>query len=238
VKTGSGAFMEKEDDAVHLAGLMVETGRAMSKQVVALITDMNEPLGRWVGNALEIRECIEMMQGKPSEPRLRNVSIELAAWMLKLGGKASSVEKGRALAEEMLRSGKALAKFREIIRLQGGDTGVCDNVARLGQAKNKVDVVSGSAGHIAAVDCRSIGVASCVIGGGREKKEDVIDPAVGMEIHAGLMQAVEKGQPLVTIYYNADARVAEARALVERAYRIAPGKPAGERPALIKRVIE
>jgi len=230
--------MEKEDDAVHLAGLMVETGRAMSKQVVALITDMNEPLGRWVGNALEIRECIEMMQGKPSEPRLRTVSIELAAWMLKLGGKASSVEKGRALADEMLRSGKALAKFREIIRLQGGDTGVCDNVARLGQAKNKVDINSPASGHIAAVDCRSIGVASCVIGGGREKKEDVIDPAVGMEIHAGLMQAVEKGQPLVTIYYNADARVAEARALVEQAYRIAPGKPAAQRPALIKRVIE
>ncbi len=238
VKTGTGAFMQKEDDAVHLAGLMVETGRAMHKKIVALITDMNEPLGRWVGNALEIRECMEMMQGKPGDPRLRQVTVELAAWMLVLGGKAASIEKGRELVEELLRNGKALAKFREIIRLQGGDPGVCDDVARLPQAKHKVDVASPAAGHVAGLDCRSIGIASCVIGGGREKKEDVIDPAVGLEIHRGLTDPVEKGQPLATIYYNADSRLAEARRLVEHAYRIAPGHAAGPRPALIKRVIE
>jgi pyrimidine-nucleoside phosphorylase len=210
----------------------------MQKKVVTLITDMNEPLGRWVGNALEIRECIEMMQGQPGEPRLRAVTIELAAWMFVLGGKAASVEKGRELAEEMLRNGKALAKFKEIIRLQGGDPAVCDDVARLPHAKHTVDITSPAAGHVAAVDCRSLGIASCVIGGGREKKEDVIDPAVGMEIHCGLTDPVEKGQPLVTIHYNADARLAEARRLIEQAYRIAPGKAAGQRPALVKRVIE
>jgi len=238
VKTGSGAFMQKEDDAVSLAGLMVETGRAMGRQTMALITDMNEPLGRWVGNALEIRECIEIMQNRPAEKRLRDICIELSAWMLKLGGRARSVEDGRALAGEMLRSGKALAKFKEIIKLQGGDPAVCDDVARLPQARHKADVTSPASGHIAEIDCRSVGIASCVIGGGREKKDDVIDPAVGFEIHAGLLDPVEKGQPLATIHYNADARLADARDLLARAYRIAPGPAAAQRPALIKRVIE
>lgn len=238
VKTGTGAFMQKEEDAVALAELLAGTGRAVGKQVVALITDMNEPLGRWVGNALEIRECIEIMQNKPADARLREICIELSAWMLKLGARVRSVEDGRALAEEMLRSGKALAKFKEIVELQGGDASVCDDVTRLPQARHKVDVVSPASGHIAEIDCRSVGVASCVIGGGREKKEDVIDPAVGFEIHAGLLDPVEKGQPLVTIHYNADARLDEARDLLARAYRIAPGKAAAQKPALIKRIIE
>lgn len=238
VKTGSGAFMQKEEDAVALAELLAGTGRAVGKRVAALITDMNEPLGRWVGNALEIRECIEILQGQPADARLRQICIELSAWMLKLGARATSLEEGRALAEEMLRSGKALAKFKEIIALQGGDAAVCDDVTRLPQARHKVDVASPASGYIAEIDCRSVGVASCIIGGGREKKEDVIDPAVGFEIHAGLLDPVEKGQPLLTIHYNADARLAEARQLVERAYRIAPGRAAAQRPALIKRVIE
>ena len=238
VKTGTGAFMQKEEDAVALAELLAGTGRAVGKKVVALITDMNEPLGRWVGNALEVRECIEILQGQPADTRLRDICIELSAWMLKLGARAASVEEGRGLAEEMLRSGKALAKFKEIIRLQGGDAAVCDDVARLPQAKHTVVVGSPAAGHIAEIDCRKVGVASCVIGGGREKKEDVIDPAVGFEIHAGLLDPVEKGQPLVTIHYNADARLAEACDLLARAYRIAPGKATGSKPALVKRVIE
>lgn len=238
VKTGSGAFMQKEEDAVHLAELMVETGRAMGKKTMALITDMNEPLGRWVGNALEIRECIEIMQGKPADARLREICIELSARMLVLGGSAGSVETARRLAEEMLRSGKALAKFKEIIRLQGGDPSVCDDLARLPQARHTAVIASPAAGHIAEIDCRMVGIASCVIGGGREKKEDVIDPAVGFEIHAGLLDPVEKGQPLVTIHYNADARLNEARGLLAQAYRVALGAPVGKRPALIKRVIE
>jgi pyrimidine-nucleoside phosphorylase len=237
VKTGTGAFMQKEADAVALAELLAGTGRAVGKRVVALITDMNEPLGRWVGNALEVRECIEILQNRPADKRLRAICIELAAWMLKLGARTASLEEGRALAEEMLRSGKALAKFQEIVRLQGGDPAVCDDVARLPQARNTVEVASPASGHIAAIDCRSVGVASCVIGGGREKKEDVIDPAVGFEIHAGLFDPVEKGQPLLTIHYNADSRLAEARRLLEQAYRIAPGRAAAERPALVKRVI-
>jgi pyrimidine-nucleoside phosphorylase len=238
VKTGTGAFMQKEEDAVALAELLAGTGRAVGKQVVALITDMNEPLGRCVGNALEIRECIEIMQNQIADKRLRELCIELSAWMLKLGGRAASVEEGRARAEEMLRSGKALAKFKEIVMLQGGDPAVCDDVARLPQARHKVDITSPASGHIAVIDCRSVGVASCVIGGGRERKEDVIDPAVGFEIHAGLLDPVEKGQPLLTIHYNADARLDEARNLLARAYRIAPGGPARQRPALVKRVIE
>ncbi|MGH9792902.1 MAG: thymidine phosphorylase [Candidatus Acidiferrales bacterium] len=238
VKTGTGAFMREDKDAVALAELLAGTGRAVGKKVVALITDMNEPLGRWVGNACEVRECIEMMQGKPCDERLREISVELAAWMLVLGGRAAGVEQGRTIAEEMLRSGKALGKFEEIIRAQGGDGGVCDDVRRLPQAKYKVNVNATVAGHVAAIDCRKVGVASCVIGGGRETKEDVIDPGVGIEIHRGLMEPVEKGQALATIYYNADARLDEARGLLDQAYRVEAGPPPGQRPALVKRVIQ
>src|SRR5690242_584898 len=122
VKTGSGAFMKKKEDAVHLAELMVETGQQMGKRVAALITDMDQPLGRTVGNSLEILECIEIMRGEdgPLSKDLRELSVELSAWMFFLTDKSTTVDSGRNLAEEMLTSGKALTKFKEILRLQGG----------------------------------------------------------------------------------------------------------------------
>ncbi len=234
VKTGSGAFMKKIQDAEYLAGLMVETGKRMGKKMVALITDMDQPLGRTAGNAMEIGECIEVLGGAgPAD--LRALSIELSGWMFFLGDRTKDVAEGRKLAEEMIASGRARDKFREIIHEQGGDARVVDEPQRLPKARVKLDVTSAAAGFVAEIDCERLGIACGVLGGGREKKEDAIDPAVGLEFHRRLGDRVERGAPLATLHYNSDARLAEARQLVESSYRIAPAPPA-PRP-LVHKVI-
>ncbi len=199
VKTGSGAFMKKIEDAVNLAELLVDTGKRMGKNVVALLTDMNQPLGRKAGNAMEVAESIEVLNGA-GPPDLRELCLELAAWMFFLGQRVKSVEEGKKLSADLIASGHAREKFREIVGLQGGDMGVID------------------------------------VGGGREKKEDTIDPAVGLEFHKRIGDTVERGEPLCTLHYNAEGRLEEARNLVETAYQIEQEKPKVV-PPLIHRVI-
>jgi thymidine phosphorylase len=236
VKTGSGAFMKSEEDAISLAELMVETGVRMGKKMVALITDMDQPLGKKVGNALEIEECIEVMRGAgPAD--LRELCLELAAWMLFFADRVTSLDEGRELAAEMIASGAALEKFREIIGLQGGDAGVIDDTRRLPQARNRLPILSRSDGFVASIECERVGVASLVLGGGREKKEDTIDPAVGIVVNKKVGDAVQAGEALATIYYNSDARLNEARRLLEESYTIAPQPPVSRRP-LIHRIIQ
>jgi pyrimidine-nucleoside phosphorylase len=235
VKTGSGAFMKNIDDAANLAELLVETGKRMGKNVVALITDMNQPLGRTAGNAMEVAECIEVLGGAgPAD--LRELCLELAAWMFLLGERVKTLDDGKKLSADLIASGLAREKFREIVGLQGGDVGVVDNPGRLARAKHKVDVTSSSAGYVASIQCEQLGVAGVVLGGGREKKEDKIDPAVGLEFYKRIGDPVERGEPLCTLHYNADARLDEARGLAESAYRIEPEKPRTI-PPLIYRVI-
>jgi pyrimidine-nucleoside phosphorylase len=235
VKTGSGAFMKTEKDSVHLAELMVETGERMGKKMVALITDMDQPLGLKVGNALEVDECIEVMKGGgPAD--LIEVSVELSAWMFYLAGCTPSVDAGRELSSELIRNGSALKKFREIISQQGGDPGVIDDLQRLPQAQHKSAFPSSADGFVASIQCEQVGVASLVLGGGREKKEDVIDPAVGLVLHKKVGDQVRKGESLCTIHYNSDTHLADARVRLQNAYRIAEKPPAARRP-LIHRVI-
>jgi pyrimidine-nucleoside phosphorylase len=234
VKAGSGAFMKTDKDAEYLAGLMVETGKRMGKRVVALITDMNQPLGRTAGNAMEIAECIEVLNGGGAAD-LRELCLELCGWMFFLGERTRSVAEGRALAQEMIASGQARDKFRAIIRQQRGDARVVDEPHRLPQARAKLDVTGASAGFVSAIDCEKLGVACGVLGGGREKKEDAIDPAVGLEFHRRLGARVERGEALATLRYNSDARLAEARQLVEEAYTIGPAAP--EQRPLVHKVI-
>jgi pyrimidine-nucleoside phosphorylase/thymidine phosphorylase len=235
VKTGSGAFMKKEEDSVHLAKLMVETGGRMGKKVVALITDMDQPLGATAGHSLEVAECVETLSGGGPKD-LRELSIELSAWMFFLGERCASVKEGRQLAEEMIASGKAKAKFREAIRLQGGDARVVDEPGRLPQAKARAAVASGKAGFVVATQCEQLGTACAVLGGGREKKEDTIDLSVGLVFHKKIGDRVEKGEPLCTLHYNAESRIEEAKRLVEQSYRIEPERPK-EKKALVRRVI-
>jgi pyrimidine-nucleoside phosphorylase len=235
VKTGSGAFMKTEKDSVHLAELMVETGERMGKKMVALITNMDQPLGLKVGNALEVEECIEVMQGG-GPPDLREVSVELAAWMLYLADRTPSVDQGRQLASELIANGSALTRFREIIKQQGGDVGVIGDPRRLPQAQHQSPFPSPSSGFVNSIQCEQVGIASLVLGGGREKKEDRIDPAVGLILHKKVGDPVRQGEPLCTIRYNSDARLADARNLLQEAYRIVEKPPGAKRP-LIHRVI-
>jgi pyrimidine-nucleoside phosphorylase len=236
VKTGSGAFMKKKEDAIFLAELMVATGKRMGKRMVALITDMDQPLGSAVGNALEVAECIEILNGG-GRGELRDLSLQLAAWMLYLGERATSVAEGCKLAEQAIASGAAREKFKEIIRLQGGDERIMDDVTRLPQPKNKVEFTAAQSGFIASIDCERVGTASMVLGGGREKKEDAVDPAVGLVIHKKLGDEVSAGEPLCTVHYNASARLDEALGLLRAAYHIAPVAPELPR-TLIHQVIE
>ena len=235
VKTGSGAFMKKEEDSVRLAEVMVETGMRMGKKVVALITDMDQPLGRMAGHSNEIAECIEVLNGGgPAD--LRELSLELSAWMFYLGEKTMSVDEGRLLAEAMIAKGQAKGKFRQGIRLQGGDPRVIDEPQRMPQARHRADVASPAAGFITSTDCDQFGIALAMLGGGREKKEDKIDHAVGLEFHKRIGDRVEKGESLATIHYNSDAKLAEASSLISGSYHVGDNAPREKRP-LIRRIL-
>ena len=235
VKTGSGAFMKSENDAAFLAELMVETGERMGKQVVALITDMDQPLGNMIGNALEVVECVEVLQGKGPED-LRELCLELAGWMLHLGGVAKAVAEGKQQSAKLISSGDALEKFRQMVELQGGDPRVIDDPKRLPQAQHTMQVSSSKSGYLASMQCEQIGTACVILGGGRERKEDSVDPSVGIVLHKKVGDRVAAGEPLATIYYNAETRAARARQLIEASIEVAAAAPA-KRP-LIHKVIE
>jgi len=235
VKTGSGAFMKREEDSVRLAELMVETGKRMGKKVVALITDMSQPLGRMAGHSNEVIECIEVLNGGgPAD--LVQLSIELSAWMFFLCDHTKSVDDGRVLAEKMIATGRAKEKFKEVIRLQGGDERVVEDPQLLPQARSRVDVLSAASGFVTTTNCEQLGTALATLGGGREKKEDSIDHAVGLEFHKRIGDRAEKGEPLVTIHYNGDTKLAEAQSLIAASYEIGEVAPSESLP-LIRRIV-
>ena len=234
VKTGSGAFMKAEEDAAFLAELMVETGERMGKKVAALITDMNQPLGNNVGNSLEVVECIDVLRGGGPDD-LRELCLELAGWMLHLGGSADSVESGKARSQQLIQSGAALEKFREMVKLQGGDVRSIDNSSLLPKAKSTKDVAASETGFISEIDCRAVGIASVILGGGRAKKEDSVDSAVGIVIHKKLADKVKAGDPLCTIHYNSETQADQAAALLQKSFAVAADTPA--KKTLVHRVI-
>ena len=235
VKTGSGAFMKREEDSVLLAELMVDTGRRMGKKVVALITDMNQPLGRMAGHSNEVAECIDVLSGGgPAD--LVELSIKLSAWMFFLGDRTKSLDDGRLLAETMIATGQAKEKLKQCIRLQRGDERVMDDPQLLPQARSHADVPSPSAGFLTTTNCEQLGTALATLGGGREKKEDAIDHAVGLEFHKRIGDRVEKGEPLVTIHYNSGAKLDEAQSLIAASYEVGEVAPSESLP-LIRRII-
>ena len=235
VKTGSGAFMKEEPDATFLAELMVETGEQLGTKVVALITDMDQPLGRLVGNSLEVIEVLDILRGAGPDD-LRELCLELAAWMFYVGGGAKSPEQGRTKAQELIRSGQALLKFRQMVELQGGDPRVVDDTTRLPHSRYTRDVTSPQSGFINQLDCRAVGVASVVLGGGRAKKEDAIDHSVGIVLHHKLGDGVSSGEPLCTLHYNSENQAAEAAALLAKSFHIEDDARRVRNP-LIRRVI-
>jgi pyrimidine-nucleoside phosphorylase/thymidine phosphorylase len=224
VKTGSGSFLKLDEDATHVANLMVGTGRRMGKKTVALITDMDQPLGCKVGNALEIEEAISALRGRGPED-LRQLCLELAGWMFHLGGRADSVEEGKRLSAELIGSGKAFDRFRQMVALQGGDLEAVDDPSHLPKAQSKLDISSPQTGYITSIQCEAIGKASVILGGGRESEGDAVDPAVGIVLHKKVAQPVKAGESLCTIHYNSKARLERALTLIEQSFQIGDSPP-------------
>jgi pyrimidine-nucleoside phosphorylase len=224
VKTGDGAFMQAERDSRALAEAMREIGRGMGKRITALITDMDQPLGHAVGNSLEVVESIETLKGAGPDD-LTELSVEEAAWMVYLAGLAANLDSARAQVREALSSGAGLAKFREVIELQGGDPRVCDDTKRLPQARERMELRSSRAGYVSHIRCRAVGVAGMLLGAGRETVDSRIDPAVGLIVHKKVGDRVEKGEPLMTLHVNRRDKLEEAEALLRDAVQVADTTP-------------
>jgi pyrimidine-nucleoside phosphorylase len=232
VKFGSGAFMKDPEDAERLAELMRAIGTRMGKRVVALLTDMDQPLGRMAGNALEVGEAIETLHGGGPED-LQQLCRELTAWMFHLGGQAASLEQGREKYSELIRSGAAAKKFQEIIELQGGDPRVVDDTGRLPQARQRKPVPAPASGFLSKMETERVGWATMMLGAGRQRVEDAIDPAVGVVFHKKVGERVEAGEPLLTLHYNQAERLAEAEPWLEGACTVTP-QPPPPRPLILK----
>jgi len=224
VKVGSGAFMKKQVEARKLAQLMVGIGRRLDKRVQALITDMNQPLGYAVGNALEIMEVSQTLQNA-GPVDLRRISLELAARMIYLAKIAPSVETAREVAEARLLDGSGYRKFKDVIEAQGGDPQVLDRFDLLPNASGAREINCPRPGYISGIDAEYIGLASSMIGAGRDTKEDMIDPAVGVILEVKVGEKVEAGTVLCRLYHTAEDRLEEAAQLVEDAFRISSYAP-------------
>ncbi|HNT55040.1 MAG TPA: thymidine phosphorylase, partial [Anaerolineaceae bacterium] len=210
VKVGAGAFMETLEDARRLAGLMVAIGRLSGRKTVALLSDMNQPLGQAVGNALEVREAVDTLHGAgPAD--FREHCLIVASHMLNLGQKAPNLQFARQLAEEALESGRAWTLFRQLVHAQGGDVAYVDNPDRLPRAALVETVSAARTGYLSSINAREVGETSVELGAGRARKEDPIEHAVGIIIHHKVGDRVEKGQPLFTIHANDAARLKKAR---------------------------
>jgi pyrimidine-nucleoside phosphorylase len=234
VKTGSGAFMRKFNDARELAVMLTSTGRAMGKRVTALITDMNQPLGRAVGNAIETVEAIEVLRGN-LKGDFAELCVELSARMLIVGGLATKTPEAMNQAREAITSGAALERLRQVIAAQGGDPRVCDDVKLLPQAARLHTITSDCAGFVTRIETAEIGRIVMDWGGGRQRLEDAIDYGVGLFIHAKTGDRVSPGDPLVTAHYNDETRLAEMQTRLRAAYHIEEIAPKPE--PLIKSVI-
>src|SRR5450432_2385092 len=224
VKVGSGAFMKKQVEARRLAQAMVGICRRMDKKVQALITDMNQPLGYAVGNALEIMEASQTLQNAgPAD--LTKLSLELAARMIFLGKKAATLDEARQIAEKHLVDGSAYKKFKQVVAAQGGNPQALDKFELLPNATGMREITSPRAGYVSSINAEDIGTASNMIGAGRDKKEDSIDPAVGIILEVKTGEKVDAGSVLCRLYYTRDERVDEAADMVEDAFRISSQKP-------------
>ncbi|USK32412.1 pyrimidine-nucleoside phosphorylase [Bacillus sp. F19] len=201
VKTGAGAFMKDLDDAKELAQAMVEIGNAVGRKTMAVISDMSQPLGYAIGNALEIKEAIDTLKGEGPED-LHELCLTLGSYMVFLAEKASSLEEARAMLEEVIQNGKALETLKIFLEAQGGDGSVVDDPSKMPQASYKVELEAKEDGYVSEIVADSVGVAAMWLGAGRATKESEIDLAVGLMLNKKIGDAVKKGDSLVTIYSN------------------------------------
>ncbi|MEM5602350.1 pyrimidine-nucleoside phosphorylase [Bacillus cereus] len=201
VKTGAGAFMKTEEDAKELAHAMVRIGNNVGRQTMAVISDMSQPLGFAIGNALEVKEAIDTLKGEGPED-LTELVLVLGSQMVVLAKKANTLEEAREMLIEVMKNGKATEKFKEFLSNQGGDSSIVDNPEKMPQAKYVIDVPAKASGVISNIVADEIGIAAMLLGAGRATKEDEIDLAVGLMLRKKVGDAVKEGEPFVTIYAN------------------------------------
>ncbi|WDF03161.1 pyrimidine-nucleoside phosphorylase [Shouchella hunanensis] len=224
VKTGSGAFMKSLDDSTGLAKAMVNIGANVGRKTMAVISDMNQPLGEGVGNAIEIQEAIDVLKGKGPEDVLE-LCLVLGSHMVFLAEKASSVEEARKQLEEVIENGKAIEMMKVFIESQGGNPAVIDDETLFPQARYQIDVPAAEAGYVYEIATDKIGVAAMQLGAGRATKEDQIDLAVGLKLKKKIGDRVEVDDTLVTLYANRE-EVEDIIALVQKSYHMQEEKPA------------
>ncbi len=223
VKTGSGAFMKTTEDSIELAKTMVDIGNSCGRNTYAVITDMNQVLGRYVGNVLEVKEAISVLHGEGDE-ELRTVCETLASFMLVGSGFADSTEQAKVMINDCIQSGRAFEKLCEMVRAQGGDDSYIRNPEKFGRTESEVSVYAPEDGYIQSINAEEIGMTGLILGGGRETKDDVIDPLVGLRVDKKVGDYVRKGDLLGVLYVN---RKETEEAAVKRmlgAYRFSPKK--------------
>ncbi len=226
VKTGNGAFAETPQMAHKLARCMVDIGTRMGRRVVAIITDMNRPLGMAVGNGLEMKEAVEVLTGKtPADDPLVKVCMVLGSRMLMLSGLADSPEEAEVKLRAAIDSGAGFGKLCEMIAELGGDVSYLREPEKLVKVRSIIPVYPEKSGYIGHIDAKDIGISACLLGAGREHKEDKVDPAVGILMNKRYGDRVEKDEPFAFMYVNDDSRLAESVELLKKAVEITDEAP-------------
>ena len=235
IKTGSGAFMKEMNDAKALAKSLINTAKAFDKKVIGIITDMNQPLGNYIGNWLEVVESVEALQGKDI-PDLMTVTHKLSGAMIYLGGKASSINEGVAISKEMIKNGKAFDKFLEIVKLQKGDTSLLKDFSKYPKSKYVENIVAQKTGYLKTVDNYEIGMAALQLGAGRMKKDDIIDPKAGIVFNPKIGTKIKKGDVIATIYTDKKKEIVAVKTRIENALKLS--SKSVEKPKLIKTILK
>ena len=226
VKCGKGAFMKTPDDAVELAKLMVQIGKHLGRNVIAVVTSMDEPLGRAVGNSIEVIESCEFLKGKVKSGEVYELTYAFARLALLKYGICKDENSANKMIDELISSGKAFNKFKDLVNLQDGNSLSLDDYSLLPTAKDKIEVKSEKSGYIANIDAYKIALGCKLLGAGRDKKSDSIDMSVGVYLNKKTGEKVEKGEVLYTIYSNDDAKTTQCKALCDEAYTVQQEKPA------------
>lgn len=219
VKTGSGAFMRKQKDAIALADSLINTAKSFDKKVIGFITDMNQPLGNYIGNWLEVYESIKVLKGEKVDDLLE-VTLNLSGAMIYLGGKAKSIKEGIKISQELIDNGKAFEKFIEFVELQGGDIFLIKNPDKYPKSKYHEKVIAEKNGNVESIDVYEIGMASIELGGGRLKKDDVIDPKAGIIFYPKISSRLKKGDLIAEIFSDRKNKVVEVRQKLLAAIKI------------------
>jgi pyrimidine-nucleoside phosphorylase len=234
IKTGSGAFMKSQKDSIELATSLMNTAKSFDKIVIAFITDMNQPLGNYIGNWLEVCESVQVLKGKVKND-LYALSIKLAGAMIYLGKKANSLKEGEQIAKEKIENGEAFKKFTEIVEHQGGDINYITNPGKYPRARCVKKVLSDRSGYIKVINTYQIGMASLELGAGRKTKTDIIDPKAGMVFYKKIGDRVRKGELICELHSEVESKIKLAEEMIFESIKFSTQKP--PMPKLIKKTI-